>query len=168
MQKSVFALLLIFYWRKIETFEISLMMFVFRDHKLRFHCGRSSYSSLKAFESNESTVWDIVEISLNSVLFLRRIAKRVCWTFTFLKGSPFTPIYSFLDSNMSHPFLMFIWFLHNFTLFQQMSHLCHYFMFLKNCKRSILDKVCESAIKSPELKESNILFFLASTTENEI
>lgn len=40
-------------------------------------------------------------------------------------------------------------------------------MSLKNCKRSVLDKVCENAIKSPEIKESNILFFWASRTENE-
>lgn len=31
------------------------------------------------------------------------------------------------------------------------------FMSLKNCKKSILDKVCENAIKSPEIKEQYII-----------
>ncbi len=144
-------------------------MICFRDHKLRFHCGRvlekvnipiSKLLSLAKSEHSLRHCWDFFWNSRGGTL------QRVCWKFAFLKGSPFTPIYSFLDSNMSHPILMFIWYLHTFTYFNNvpfMSILC----LLKNCKKSILDKVCENAIKSPELKESNILFFWASRTVNE-
>lgn len=143
------------------------MMFVFRDHKLRFRCGRSSYSSLKAFESCQMRAQFETFVEISFEILEEAHCKESQLNVYFPKRqSIYSNLFIFRLKYVapnSHVHLISPYFHVISTNVPFMS----IFMFLKNWKRSILDKVSESAIKSPELKESNILFFLASRTENE-